>query len=67
MHCVLCITIAMSVLLVTFVEPAWPVACPVDGMGGSLVEDTVASGEKTADLGRVIIIVIVIIIMIRMT
>ena len=57
----------MSVLLVTLVEPAWPVACPVDGMGGSSVEDTVASGEKTADLGRVIIIVIVIIIMIRMT
>ena len=56
----------MSVLLVTLVEPAWPVACPVDGMGGS-VEDTVGSGEKTADLGRVVIIVIAIIIMIRMT
>ena len=35
-------------------------------MGGS-VEDTVGLGEKTADLGRVVIIVIAIIIMIRMT
>ena len=41
-------------------------ACPVDGMG-DLVEDTVGSEEKTADLERVIIIVIAIIIMIRMT
>ena len=31
------------------------------------MEDTVGSGEKTADLERVIIMVIVIIIMIRMT
>ena len=51
----------MSVLLVTLVEPAWPVACPVDGRGHC------GLGVKTADLGRVIIIVIVIIIMIRMT
>ena len=62
------ITITMRVFLVTLEEegPCCPVTFPVGWMGES-VEDTVGSGEKTADLGRVVIIVSVIIIMIRMT
>ena len=56
------ITITMTMILVTLEGPGCPVAFPVGWMGDS-VEDTVGSGEKTADLGRVVTIVI----MIRMT